>query len=124
MISVFIRGLLTVLIVMVITIVAVLLLSWIKERIKARLDEKETHKVIFADTEEIIDDEMKQKIADSDEISMEDLEALCDKAPFVMATYDSETGKIFDYAGIKPDSVQPAVTDILHNNGGWVVVEE
>lgn len=124
MFAAFLRGLLTVLAALVIIVLVVMTVIWIKEQIKKRIAEKNAHKVIFAETSQIIDEEMKQRIIESDEVSMDDLESMCDRSPFVMATYDSESGKIFDYTGIQPENVQPALREILHNNGGWVVVEE
>ena len=74
-------------------------LTYVIEKLKNR----EKHKVAFADTREIVDEYIAQKVDAADEISMDDLEKMCAKTPYVAAIVDDETGEITDYEGIKAE---------------------
>lgn len=78
--------------------------KWLKDHIAKRLQNRENHKVVFVSTKDIIDDELKNEIDKSDEISMSDLENLCEKTPFTSVEMDRETDDLTNQEGIKPEN--------------------
>ena len=77
--------------------------EWLKKHISERLKEKEKHKVAFVSMKDAVDDIIRKKIEEAEEISMEELERMCEETPYVSCLVDSETGAISDYEGIKAE---------------------
>lgn len=104
----------------IITLV-VLGVMWLKDFIKKKMAEKENHKVAFADTREIVDDYIKNKADNSDEISMDDLERMCNDTPYVAACIDNETGEISGYEAVKAEQVEAGLQNKLKEQEGMLV---
>lgn len=107
------------------TIIALMLLGfkWLKEYITKKLKEKENHKVAFADTKEVVDEYLKNKAEDSDEVSMDDLEKACDGLPaYVSVSIDDETGEM-EYEGINPEKVDDNFKARMKQQKGMILFE-
>lgn len=100
----FLKKLLDVLSTLAVVVLDFLSLKWLKNKIKDRIIAHRKHKVVFADTRELVDDYLKEQVGSKESISMDDLEALCDKSPFVIADYDVESDELMDWEGIKSES--------------------
>ncbi len=124
MVLAFLIGLLAVIGVISVIYVAYLTAKWIKEKISFRLKNRSKHKIVFADTREVVDDFLKNKLDSTEEIPMDDLERMCEKTPYVMADYDEETHSITDFEGIKANEIESHITNLLKTNSGMLVVEE
>lgn len=122
MLTAFLMGLVAVLAVVAIVTVAIMCGKWLKGYIENRLKQKEKHKVAFADTREVVDDYLKNKAEESDEISMDDLERMCDETPFVSA-YVDEAGNVTDYEGIKAEEVDANFKARMKQQEGMLVFE-
>lgn len=118
----FLKGLLIVLAVAAIIIIAVMCGKWLKGYIDKKLKQKEKHKVAFADTREVVDSYLKNKAEESDEISMDELERMCDETPFVSA-YVDEDGNVTDYEGIKAHKVDANFKARMKQQEGMLVIE-
>ena len=79
MFTAFLIGLLAVVAIIVTVVVAVIGGKWLKEYVAKKLKNREKHKVAFADTREVVDDYIKNKAANAEEVSMEDLEKCVQK---------------------------------------------
>jgi len=121
MLTLFLRGLLAVVATIVITVILMLggkwLVNWAKEKIKNR----NKHKAVFADTREVVDDYLKNKTDNSDEISMEELERMCDESPYVGAVVD-ENGEISEYEGFKASEINENFSVRVEQQKGMVIV--
>lgn len=91
--------------------------------IKEKRDTKKKHKVAFADTRMIADDYLKNKANDSKEISMEDLERICNEASYVSAIVDEE-GNIDEFEGIKVKETDSQVKKLIKEKEGMIIFEE
>ena len=120
MLIAFLKGLLIVLAAVVIITIAVMCGKWVKGYIENLLKRKEKHKVAFADTREVVDDYLKKNAEQADEISMDDLERMCDETPFVSAYVDEE-GNVTDYEGIKPEEVNANFKARMKQQEGMLV---
>lgn len=96
--------------------------KWLKGYIENKLKQKPKHKVAFADTREVLDDYLKNKVKKSDKISMDDLERMCDKIPFVSA-YVDEDGNVTDYEGIKNKDVDVNFKARMKQQKGMLIFE-
>ncbi len=121
MLTLFLLGLLAVVTTIVVTAIQILggkwLINWAKEKIKNR----NKHKVVFADTREVVDDYLKNKADNSDEISMEELERMCDESPYVGAVVD-ENGEISEYEGFKASKINENFSARMKQQKGMVIV--
>jgi len=121
MLTLFLRGLLAVVATIVITVILMLggkwLVNWAKEKIKNR----NKHKAVFADTREVVDDYLKNKTDNSDDISMEELERMCDESPYVGAVVD-ENGEISEYEGFKASEINENFSARMKQQKGMVIV--
>ena len=121
MLTLFLLGLLAVVATIVVTAILILggkwLVNWAKEKIKNR----NKHKVVFADTREVVDDYLKNKADNSDEISMEELERMCDESPYVGAVVD-ENGEISEYEGVKASEINENFSARMKQQKGMVIV--
>lgn len=120
--ALFLTGLLIVL--AAVTIIKILVMGgkWLKGYIENKLKQKEKHKVAFADTREVVDDYLKKQAEHSEEISMDDLERMCNETPFVSAYVDEE-GNVTDYEGIKADEVNENFKARMKQQEGMLVFE-
>ncbi len=123
MLTAFLLGLLAVLAVVVVIKIVVLGVKWLSDFIKKKVKDREKHKVAFADTREIVDEYIKDNIDKSDEISMDDLERMCEKTPYVAASIDNETGEITDYEGIKAEETETIIKQKLEKQEGLLIFE-
>ncbi len=79
--------------------------KWLKSYITKRLQERNSHEVktVFVDTKEVVDDYLKTKADAADEISMEKLENLTEKTPFVAVDVNRTSGALSKLEGMCPD---------------------
>lgn len=105
-----------------IVVLAIKLVSgkWLHELIADKLKNKKNHKVAFADTKEVVDEYMKNKVDDSEEISMDELERMCEETPFVSAMVD-EDGNITDYEGYKAEQYDKNFQARMKQQKGMIV---
>lgn len=122
MLIAFLLGLLAVVATIVIIAVSVICGKWLKEYVEKKLKNREKHKVAFADTKEVVDDYIKSKAANSAEISMEDLERMCEETPYVAAVVD-EDGEISEYEGFTSSEYNENFKDRMKQQKGMVVLE-
>ena len=107
-----------------IIIITLLSIKWLYNKISEKIKEKKEHeKVIFVDTEEIINDYVKEKVEKSEEISMEDLEKMCEEKPYYTAIYDEETGEIREQEAYKPDEVEEKAKKAMRDQQGIMVFD-
>ena len=97
-------------------------IKWLFGYIKKRLAKNKGKKVVFAELQDIIDDEMKEKIKVSKTMSLEDLEKMCDETPYVSAVYDEENDTVEDYEGFQAESVEDQFDQKMKENDGMIVV--
>lgn len=121
MLTLFLIGLLAVVATIVIIAVAVIGGKWLKEYVAKKLKNREKHKIAFADTREVVDEYLKNKAETSDEISMEDLEKMCEETPFVAAVVD-EDGEISEYEGFKAKDCNENFASRMKQQKGMVIM--
>lgn len=122
MLTAFLIGLLAVVATIVIIAVAVICGKWLKEYVAKKLKNREKHKVAFADTREVVDDYIKSKAANSEEVSMDDLERMCEETPYVAAVVD-EDGEISEYEGFTSAEYNENFKARMKQQKGMVVLE-
>lgn len=120
MITSFMIGLLAVAALAIITVSAITAV-WLKKKVKERLDENERHKVVFADMRETKDAYVTEQEKQQKEYAGEALEKLCQKAPYVFADYDMDTGEVGNYVGVDAEKIDEDIKDKLRERGGMVV---
>lgn len=97
-------------------------IKWLFGYIKKRLAKNKGKKVVFAELQDIIDDEMKEKIKASKTMSLDELERMCDETPYVSAVYDEENDTVEDYEGFQAESVEDQFDQKMKENDGMIVV--
>ena len=122
MLTAFLIGLLAVVAVIVTVVVAVIGGKWLKYYFDKKLNNREKHKVAFADTREVVDDYIKNKAANAEEVSMEDLEKMCSETPYVAAVVD-EDGEISEYEGFRGEEYNENFRARMKQQKGMVVLE-
>lgn len=122
MIMAFLIGLLVVVAVIAVIVVAVICGKWLKEYAKKKLKNRDKHKVAFADTREVVDDYIKSKAANSEEVSMEDLERMCEETPYVAAVVD-EDGEISEYEGFTSSEYNENFKARMKQQKGMIILE-
>lgn len=122
MLTAFLIGLLAVVAVIVTVVVTVIGGKWLKEYVAKKLKNREKHKVAFADTREVVDDYIKNKAANAEEVSMEDLEKMCSETPYVAAVVD-EDGEISEYEGFRGEEYNENFRARMKQQKGMVVLE-
>ena len=123
MISAFLSGLLSVVWTIAVILITVLSLKWLKNYVNERLKNHKKHKVVFADTREIVNEYLAQKLDNADEISMDDLERMCSKTPYVAANIDIETEEITEYEGITAKELGAKFKAFIKRQDGMIIVE-
>ncbi len=121
MLTLFLLGLMAVVATIVIIAVAVMGGLWLKDYIKKKLENRRKHKVAFADTREVVDEYLKDKAEQSDEISMEELERMCSKTPYVAAVVD-ENGNIDEYEGFTAAETNENFSENVKQQKGMLIV--
>ena len=117
-------GIIHALLVVVAIIIGALSLKWIIGYIKKKYKEKKEHeKIVFADTEEVINDYLKEKIKETEPISMEELEKMCEDKPYVAAYYDEETDELRDVEAFKPEDIDTKAKQYMEGSDGIIVVD-
>lgn len=122
MLTAFLLGLLAAVVTIAVIAVLVMGVKWLKKYVVEKLKNREKHKVAFADTREIVDEYIAQKVDAADEISMDDLEKMCAKTPYVAAIVDDETGDITDYEGIKAEETDANFKARMKQQKGMVII--
>lgn len=122
MLTAFLIGLLAVVATIVVIAVAVIGGKWLKEYVAKKLKNREKHKVAFADTREVVDDYVKNKAANAEEVSMEDLEKMCSDTPYVAAVVD-ENGEISEYEGFTAEEYNENFRARMKQQKGMIVLE-
>lgn len=122
MITAFLIGLLAVVAVIAVIVVAVICGKWLKQYVAEKLKNRDKHKVAFADTREVVDDYVKSKAANSEEISMDDLEKMCEETPYVAAVVDQD-GEISEYEGITSSECNKNFKARMKQQKGMVILE-
>ncbi len=97
--------------------------SWLKDYISKRLQQKENHKVAFVDTREAVDDYLQSRTDTSDEISITELENLCNQTPFVAVDIDKVTGDLSKQEGMKPESVDSNFSANMKKQKGILIFD-
>lgn len=97
-------------------------IKWLVGYIKKRLEKNKGKKVVFTELQDIIDDDMKEKIKASKTMSLEDLERMCDETPYVSAVYDEETDTVDGYEGFQAESVDAQFNKKMKEHDGMIVV--
>lgn len=124
MIIAFLLGLLAVAVTIAVIAILVLGFKWLKNFVIEKLKNHKKHKVAFADTQELVDDYISQKVNDADEFSMDDLEKMCAKTPYVAAVVDDETGEITDYEGVKAEETDENFKARMKQQKGMIIIGE
>jgi uncharacterized protein YdcH (DUF465 family) len=121
MLILFLIGLLAVVSTIAVIAVAVICGKWLKEYVAKKLKNREKHKVAFADTREVVDDYIKNKAENSEEVSMEELERMCEEKPYVAAVVD-EDGEISEYEGFTADEYNDNFKAHMKQQKGMVIL--
>lgn len=121
MLTAFLMGLLAIVGVITVAVVVVISGRWLINYVKNKLKNREKHKVAFADVREIVDDYIRNKVNNSEEISMEDLEKMCEETPYVAAVIDEE-GEISEYEGFKSSKCSEKLKDTMKQEKGMIIV--
>lgn len=119
----FLKGLLAVIAVLTTITVVVLSVDWVVNKVKKRLAANKRHKVVFADLKETVDEYIKKQKDSQEEYSMDDLERMCQEAPYVFADYDIDTGEVLNYTGVDAETIDSEVKNKLKERGGIVVFD-
>lgn len=122
MLLAFLLGLLAVVASIAVIAIFFLTIKWVKDYITKRMKSHNAHKVVFADTRETVDGYVKSKSVEAEEISMEELERVCDEDPFVAADID-EDGNVTRFEGIKAEDVDTQVKLRMKQQNGMIVVK-
>ena len=122
MITAFLIGLLVGLATFVVTFLVLMTADWLVQYVKKKLRTRKNHKVAFADIREVVDDYMKNEVDGAKEISMEELEKLCEESPYVAAVVD-ENGDIGEYEGFKADKVNKNFSANIRKRHGMIIVD-
>lgn len=122
MLTAFLIGLLAVVKVIKIIVVAIICGTWLKDYVARKLKNRDKHKVAFADTREVVDDYIKSKAADSEEVSMDDLERMCEETPYVAAVVD-EDGEISEYEGFISSKYNENFKARMKQQKGMIILE-
>ena len=103
-------------------VITALTLKWLYNKISEKIKEKREHeKVVFVDTEEEIKNYFKEKVENSEAISMEDLEKMCEEKPYYTVIYDEETGDLREQEAYKPEEVEEKVEEAMKEKQGILV---
>ena len=123
MLLAFLLGLLAVAATIAVITIAVMGAKWLKNYILKRKEENKNHKVVFADTRDVVDDYLKSKADSADEISMSELEEMCEKTPFVAVDLDRNTDELENYEGIKADEVDENFSVNMKKHEGILIFD-
>lgn len=121
MLTAFVIGLIAAIVTIAVIKIPVMCGKWVKEYVSKKLKNREKHKVVIADTREVVDEHFKNKAANA-KVSMADLERMCEEAPYAAAVVD-EDGEISEYEGIKPAEYNKNFKARMKQNNGMVVLE-
>jgi len=122
MLIAFLLGLLAAIAIISIIVISVMEVKWLKDYVVKKLKNRKKHKVAFADSREIVDDYIAQKVDSAVEIPMDELEKMCAEMPFVAAIVNNETGEITDYEGIKAEETDANFNVRLKQKKGMIVI--
>lgn len=123
MIMAFLLGLLAAAATIALITIAVMSVKWLKNYIKERLEANQKHKVGFADTREVVDAYLREKADSADEISMSELEEMCENTPYVAFDLDRDTDEMENYEGIKTEEVDENLSVNMAKHEGLLIFE-
>jgi hypothetical protein len=123
MLLAFLLGLLAVAATIAVITIAVMGAKWLKNYILKRKEENKNHKVVFADTRDVVDDYLRSKADAAYEISMSELEEMCEKTPFVAVDLDRNTDELENYEGIKADEVDENFSVNMKKHEGILIFD-
>ena len=103
-------------------VLAVLGIKWFVNYCKNKFSKNKSHKVVFADMHEVVNDVIHNKFENAKTLSLAELEKMCSETPYIAAEYDPETEEVSEYEGFKVDSVEQQFTQKLEENEGMIVV--
>jgi|GEM_PF-1481895 len=97
--------------------------KWLKKYVEEKLRNREKHKVAFIRTKDVImSDEFRREIANSREVSMDELERMDEKSPYIAAVLD-ENDEIEEYEGFKASEYNENFEARMKQMNGIIVVE-
>ena len=120
MLMAFLLGLLAAIGFMTVVFIDIMCAKWLKKKIQEKLKNREKHKVAFADSKEVVDDYLKNMANNATEMSMEDLERMCEETPFVAAVVD-EDGEITEYEGFKAEEYDANFKTRMKQQKGMII---
>ena len=123
MIGAFLAGLWAVIKIIVVILIPLLSAIWLKNKISEKMAKNKVHKVAFVDTREVVDEYLNDQINDLQGISMDDLEKMCEKTPYVTVNVDDEGETLTDFEGLKANEIESKVKTLLKNEEGMVIFE-
>lgn len=96
--------------------------KWLKKYVEEKLRNREKHKVAFIRTKDVImSDEFRTEIANSREVSMDEIERICE-TPYIAAVLD-ENDEIEEYEGLKASEYNENFEARMKQMNGIIVVE-
>lgn len=117
----FLLGLLAVVATIVVGI-AIVSAKWVTDWARIKIRNRDKHKAIFVDTREVVDDYLKNKADNSVEISMEELERMCETIPYAGAIVD-ENDEIDEYEGFKASEINENYSARMKQQKGMIIME-
>lgn len=97
--------------------------KWLKKYVEEKLRNREKHIVAFIRTKDVImSDEFRREIANSREVSMDELERMDEKSPYIAAVLD-ENDEIEEYEGFKASEYNENFEARMKQMNGIIVVE-
>lgn len=122
MLALFLGGLLIAIAAATVIVLVKITVSWLKSEVTTRIEARKNHKIVFADTTEVVDSYIKEEIGKKDGISMSDLRRMCEDAPYVIAEIDRETNEISHYQTYKAEEIDSGIAAKVKNGDGIVVI--
>lgn len=122
LVTAFLMGLLAATATIIVIKVAVMSGKWLMGYVIKKLKNYKNHKVAFADTREVVDDYIKSRAYNSEEISMEELERMCEEKPYTAAVIDEQGDIIGEYEGFMADSCNENFKAHMKQQEGMIIV--
>lgn len=121
MLLAFLVGLIAAIGCIAVTAIALMCGKWLKQKALEKLRNRENHKVVFADMQMVMADYLKKEADKAYEISMEELEQICEDEPFVTAVLD-ENGNISEYEGFRAEQYDDNFKLRMKDQNGMIII--
>ena len=121
MLTLFLIGLAAVIAVIAVVVIVYLAAKWVVNWAKEKIKNRNKHRAIFTNSRDIVDDYLKNKANNADEVSMEELERICEETPYVGAVVD-ENGVIGEYEGFKASEINENFRARMKNQKGMIII--